>query len=133
MADSAALKILGEPEEKTEATFEPATALYVKQWIYPKKGFGIILSGDEKAGPFEVQTIMLEEPCEMEAVSGLRIGMDRAEAVARIKGLEGDGVSVFEVGHEEDAGVLFEKAYIVLSVRCIDGKVKHLYLGPGPE
>jgi hypothetical protein len=127
------LAILGEPPSKIGPQLEQATGLYVTQWVYADRGLGVNMAAESEAGPFSLQSVIMEEPCDLKGISGLGIGMPQEQAMAAINGLLGAGVSRFDVGHETDLGVLFEDAYIVLSVRCLDGVVKHFYLGPGPE
>lgn len=135
LADSAekVLAILGQPQTETEAEFEAATALYTKQWLYPDKGVGVILGGNEKEGPYAVEVLMLEEPSTWSAAAGLSIGMPGAEGQALLRGMIREGVSDFSIPEEDKYGVLFEDTYTVLAIGVVDGVVKHLYLGPGPE
>lgn len=133
MSEQAARKAMGQPQKETGVKFEPATGDYIKEWAFPKAGVEIVLSASEKKGSFSVRTIMLQAPCDWLALGKVRVGMPSEEAGAGLRGLVGNGVSVFEAFDDAGGSILFEESYNVLSCRVAEGKVTNIYLGPGPE
>lgn len=132
MAEEEAKSVLGAPETETEAQVIPAFGTYGKQWLYPEKGIGIALSSENPSGPFTIESITLEEPSTYQGAAGIGIGMLETEAYNRFKTMLTEDINSFEV-EEDKFGVTINSTYQVLVVGCVDGVVKHIYLGPGPE
>lgn len=124
---------LGPSSTDTLPQLSPATGLYTKSWLYPEKGVGLSLEAQEPEGPFRVASIILEEPCSWQAVSGISIGMPKSEAESRLKALMADDVEWFGGDSEDKLGVIQTSTYTVLTVGCSQDTVTHIYLGPGPE
>lgn len=130
--ESRVLRILGQPQGKSEVVEEMATGEMVQRWSYPDQGLDIELSRTKEDEPFTVYRMHAKAPCDLAAYKGIRIGAFAVEvkAVARSLGkMEGVEVSQSDRG----CGFLWADSYQSLSVTFTGGKVSEIFLGPGPE
>jgi hypothetical protein len=130
------LKILGQPEEKTESTFEAATGTLVSSWIYKKQGLKLDMSveakGDSKnAKPkirakMKVNGITAEYPCDYKTKKGLGIGATRESVLDAYKDVP------LDFGGGKDA-LVFGSIYGGLFFYFKDDKVVKIFIGEGAE
>jgi hypothetical protein len=133
MSQTEAAAILGPPAQDPEGVLSQASGAFTKQWNYPEQGVGLTLSAAERTGPYQVEAIILEAPCAYPVAPGISIGTLQTEAYNGFKTLLTEDVNIYDGDTNEKFGVIIMSSYTVLAVGCVDGVVKHIYLGPGPE
>ncbi len=129
MGEKEVLSSLGAPAAKSEIVFEAATGEYYQSWTYDD--LKLDLSSLEETGARSLYRIYLFGPSAPKTSDGLAIGLGQKAAQGKLKAMAKNGVVYSDNGG--GASVMWEEAYILLSVTYQNGKVHEIYLGPGPE
>ncbi|MEQ8169717.1 MAG: hypothetical protein ABRQ38_12570 [Candidatus Eremiobacterota bacterium] len=123
------IKLLGEPEKKTEPVDEPATGYKVQQYIYKTKGIKVSFDLNEK----KVIFITIESPCIKGTLRDVKIG--DSESKVRKNYLLSDSQ-----GHGVDKSSLANKSAFcgdvywgIMFVFDKSGKVKSISMGAFAE
>ncbi len=123
------IKLLGEPEKKTEPVEEPATGYKVQQYIYKTKGIKVSLDLNDK----KVIFVSIESPCVKGTLRDVKIG--DPESKVRKNYLLSDSQ-----GHALDKSSLANKSafcgdvyWAIMFVFDKAGKVKSISMGAFAE
>jgi hypothetical protein len=136
MSSNDVMKNLGEPEEKTDSTFQEATGELISTWVYKKLGIKLDLAveaeGDssnakpKKGAGLKVIGITAEYPCNYKTKKGLGIGSSY--------------LSVAKAYEDEPKDFAPRKDVMVigsitggLMFYFTDGKVVKIFIGAGVE
>src|SRR5947199_10492523 len=82
LPEKGVLKVLGNPEKRSELTLQGADGTYVQTWRYPSRGIQLTMSaGGKKTGARTIANFTATAPCDFATKQGVKIGS--AESAVR--------------------------------------------------
>lgn len=125
--------ITGKPAKTDAVVFEAATGEYLQKWHYPKLGLVAEMGSAEKNGAQKVYRLEASAPNKWKAFGGVSVGSPVAKVEQALKKAEGKNTEVHRDQEGGNYGILWNETYLSVGYEVADGKVKKIYLGPGPE
>lgn len=133
MSEDDVEKAIGEPATRSDPRVDDMSGEQTHAVQYAN-GVSLTYSDDiEVAGPGKLIAISLDEPADWLGVGGLQLGMTSEQARSLVKSMVGGNVQPFPMESPDDVAVIFGETYTILQVRCTEGRVSSISLGPAPE
>ncbi|HAN10684.1 MAG TPA: hypothetical protein DCP90_08755 [Clostridiales bacterium] len=125
MNSNEVVKLIGNPEEKSQEFYQQYSGRYYEQWMYENKGIEILMvkiDADTKI----INKITISGPCNFETNKGIKIGSTKEEVITKYK-------SIINSQDSADDWIVVGSVYGGVMFEIKEGKVSKMYMGASAE
>lgn len=126
------LSALGKPDKKGERHLEGATGYTIEPWEYSDLGLSLQMAEPEDSNKQTVYRIEVKSPCKWSGWNGIGIGTPAHKVKSFVSKKQINPKNEVSIS-DDSCSVLMTESWTMLVFSIKNGKVKEIFLGPGPE